>query len=109
MGAGDGTTGAWAGWVKTGLPPNNAPRPRPKAGLAMRAECRRAGELSMSGRVVLPRRPERTYGPHVLPLMGRPGERGRPPGHQHFIRYQSFPEIYLAKECLDALILWIKQ
>ena len=53
-GAGDRTTGcetgaagAGAGWVRTGLPPNNAPRPRPKAGFAMRAECRRAGELSM--------------------------------------------------------------
>ena len=32
---------------RTGLPPNNAPRPRPKAGFAMPAECRRAGELSM--------------------------------------------------------------
>ncbi len=30
-----------------GLPPNNAPRPRPKAGFAIRPECRRAGELSI--------------------------------------------------------------
>jgi hypothetical protein len=47
--AGAGTedwTGAGAGGVKTGLPPNNAPRPRPKAGFAMRAGCRRAGKLS---------------------------------------------------------------
>jgi hypothetical protein len=41
-----GAPGAGVGWVRTRLPPNNAPRPRPKAGFAMRAECRRAGELS---------------------------------------------------------------
>ena len=39
VGAGDGAPGAGAGWVRTGLPPSNAPRPRPKAGFAMRAEC----------------------------------------------------------------------
>ena len=30
-----------------GLSPNNAPRPRPNAGFAMRPECRRAGEMSI--------------------------------------------------------------
>ena len=30
-----------------GLSPNNAPRPRPKAGFAMRPECRRTGEMSI--------------------------------------------------------------
>jgi len=38
---------AGAGLEMTGVPPNSAPRPRPKAGLAMRAECRRAGALSI--------------------------------------------------------------
>ena len=33
--------------VSGGLPPSNAPRPRPNAGFAMRAECRRAGKLSI--------------------------------------------------------------
>jgi uncharacterized protein YbjT (DUF2867 family) len=35
------------GDVSGGLPPSNAPRPRPNAGFAMRAECRRAGKLSI--------------------------------------------------------------
>src|SRR6185436_5139654 len=48
-----GATGAaGAGLEMTGVPPNSAPRPRPKAGFAMRAECRRAGELSISLRAV---------------------------------------------------------
>ncbi len=42
--------GAGAGWVRTGLPPSNAPRPRPKAGFAMRAECRRKVRLSTRSR-----------------------------------------------------------
>ena len=43
-GAGSGTvvgTAAGTGGLAMGLPPNNAPRPRPKAGFAMRPECRR--------------------------------------------------------------------
>ena len=39
--------GAGTGGLAMGLSPNNAPRPRPKAGFAMRPECRRAGELSI--------------------------------------------------------------
>ena len=39
--------GAEPGGLAIGLSPNNAPRPRPKAGFAMRPECRRAGELSI--------------------------------------------------------------
>src|ERR1035441_6584968 len=39
--------GAEPGGLAMGLSPNNAPRPRPKAGFAMRPECRRAGELSI--------------------------------------------------------------
>ena len=34
------------GWARTGLPPNNAPRPRPKAGFAMRAECQMKSQAS---------------------------------------------------------------
>ena len=45
------SVGASAGLEMTGVPPNSAPRPRPKAGFAMRAECRRAGELSISVRL----------------------------------------------------------
>ena len=36
--------------VAIGLPPNNAPKPRPKAGFAIRLECRRAGEMSKDKR-----------------------------------------------------------
>src|ERR1017187_6185251 len=46
---GGGMMGVEAGCVSGGLPLINAPRPRPNAGFAMRAECRRAGKLSTRG------------------------------------------------------------
>src|ERR1035437_5446745 len=39
--------GAGTGALAIGLSPNNAPRPRPNAGFAMRPECRRPGLLSI--------------------------------------------------------------
>ncbi len=54
--AGDGTT--WVTWVgigatdagleMTGVPPNSAPKPRPKAGFDMWAEWRSTAGLSIS-------------------------------------------------------------
>src|SRR5439155_13408915 len=40
-------TGTGDGGLAIGLPPNNAPRPRPKAGLAMPPDCRSAMRLSI--------------------------------------------------------------
>ena len=45
--------GAGGGVFAKGLPPKSAPRPLPKAGFAMRPECRRAGELSIHSRGTL--------------------------------------------------------
>src|SRR5438105_6879363 len=62
-GSADGETGCWitfgtaagTGVLDTGLPPSNAPRPRPRAGFAMGPECRSAGSLSIC-------RPRRIFG-----------------------------------------------
>jgi hypothetical protein len=76
-----------------GLLPNNAPRPRPKAGFAMRPECRRAGELSIQST-------SRWY-VQAKPGMPPKARNGACLGHEMFGQRRS----YLRLVILNAIVL----
>src|ERR1019366_7827373 len=99
---------AGPGGLAMGLSPNNAPRPRPKAGFAIRPECRRAGELSIQsttspGQLMIAVNGTTATGPATIPA-GQTLElrSSLPDGATHIsVRYTGTKTLVLLGTALD--------